>query len=143
IRNRAARFLNTQLTMDAALSYNDIPAIRGHVETLETFDPAKALQLAPDSNKADGVVPGAMLNQAFPTLAPVDKARHIGGTVLVHSMITTQGTVGAVIVVASPDPALTAAVVTAAKKTTYTPFLLNGQPIEAEMTDTFTLIDNN
>ncbi len=140
VRNRSATFLNTQLALDATLSYNAIPAISGHIETLETFTPTPDAKATPSPDPGayitGGVMAGRILHKVTPTYPFNAKINHIHGTVLLHAIIGTDGIIHSLSPIASPDKSLTDAAMDAVKHWTYTPYLLNGQPTDVDTTIT-------
>ena len=145
IRNHSARFLNTQLAMDETLSYNNITAITGHIETLETFDPAnypgppEPPTPAPPAGATripGGVLAGRIAKKPLPDYPLSAKMSHLAGTVLLHALITKEGTIRDIAVIASPDQSLSDSATDAVKRWVYLPYLLNGEPTEVDTTIT-------
>lgn len=70
-----------------------------------------------------------LLTAVSPVYPPVAKAAHIAGLVILHAVISTQGTVTALEVVSGPD-ILRSAALEAVRQWIYQPCLLNGTTVE-------------
>jgi TonB family protein len=131
------RYRGHEVPNDLKLSYEGKPAVAVHVTELDPLpaSPAsksKTMQ-APTRVPAD-IVSGLRLKTKEPKYPAIAKAAHIQGVVLITGVITTQGTIAALDVIASPDKTLTQAARDAVKTWTYRPYLLNGVPTEVETT---------
>jgi len=76
-----------------------------------------------------------LLASVSPVYPPVAKAANISGIVILHAVISTQGTVTALEVVSGPDM-LRSAALEAVRQWTYKPYVLNGTPVEVHTTVT-------
>lgn len=76
------------------------------------------------------VQPSRVLVSARPAFP---KTSQSAGRVLVKAVVLTDGSVGQVQVIASPDTELAEAAVKAVREMRYQPTLLNGQPVETEL----------
>jgi len=74
-----------------------------------------------------------LIHSVQPTYPPGALSQHITGTVLLHVILATDGSVQTIDVVSGPD-ALRQAAVDAVKGWRYRPTLLNGKPIEVDTT---------
>lgn len=74
-----------------------------------------------------------LIHSVQPTYPPGALSQHITGTVLLHVILATDGSVQTIDVVSGPD-ALRQAAVDAVKRWRYRPTLLNGKPIEVDTT---------
>jgi TonB family protein len=140
IRNRLASFLSTSVALDNAVSYGKL-AITGHVDVLEAYDPVKTpVELETSSREPETisglVIAGRTLSKTVPSYPQYARDQHISGTVVLCAIISKQGTISSLDVVASPDPSLSQSSLEAVKHWTYTPYLLDGVPTEIDTTIT-------
>jgi TonB family protein len=82
---------------------------------------------------SSGVMATLVASQPNPVYPPIAKAAHVQGVVVLHAIISKEGTVEKLTVISGP-PMLTQSAVDAVQKWIYRPFLLNGQPVEVETT---------
>jgi TonB family protein len=140
-RSDFRQYRGHQIPNELKLSYEGRPAISMHVVEL---DPLPALSVA--KNKlAVGTGPiripgetllGNNLSKPDPVYPKEAKKKHIGGSVLISAIITKQGTIEAMDVIASPNPLLAQAAKEAVQKWTYSPYILGGKPVEVDTTIT-------
>lgn len=71
-------------------------------------------------------------------MAAVAKMAHVHGDVILAAVITKEGRITDLEVLATPSPMLTESALNAVKRWEYRPYLLNGQAVEVE-----TIIDVN
>ena len=76
--------------------------------------------------------PGSMIRKVSPEYPKDAKAGHISGVVVIHAIISFDGTVHEMKVVSAPWPSLAAAALSCVSQWQYTPFKQNGQPVEVE-----------
>lgn len=140
LHNKIANFNGVSYAQEVTLLYYGKVAIVGHVDTLETYKPTAA-ELAPVTPAAKpslppgvpvGVVTGKPIKKVSPSYPQSAKSNHIGGTVLLMAIITKEGKISSLDVIASPDKSLSDAAMDAVKHWTYQPYLLNGQPTEVD-----------
>jgi protein TonB len=84
---------------------------------------------------SQGVVQGALVSKVNPDYPRVARAARIQGSVVMHAIIGTDGTVQQLQVI-SGNPLLVGAALEAVKKWRYRPYLLDGIPAEVETTIT-------
>lgn len=143
-RNSLGTFHGTNVALDTRVSYEGKSAISGKIVALQSFDASKAdmamthpepvaAQPLPPGAKA-GVMAGKIIDKVQPTYPMMAKSSHRGGTVILHALISKQGTIIGLFPIASPDASLTEAAMDAVKKWKYQPYLLNGQPTEVDTT---------
>ena len=84
-------------------------------------------------NISSGVMEGNILEKTLPQYPPIAKAAHVQGVVVLHAIISKQGTIENLQVISGP-PMLTAAALDAVRRWRYKPYLLNGEPTEVETT---------
>jgi len=82
---------------------------------------------------SSGTVAGMAVSQPQPVYPPIARAAHVQGTVVLHAIISKQGTIQKLTVVSGP-PMLTASAIDAVGRWRYKPYLLNGEPVEVETT---------
>jgi protein TonB len=82
-----------------------------------------------------GVIAGNILTKTQPVYPPIAKAAHVGGTVVLHAIISKTGAITSLQAVSGPDM-LKGAALDAVKQWRYKPYLLNGEPTEVDTTIT-------
>jgi protein TonB len=82
-----------------------------------------------------GVIAGNILTKTQPVYPPIAKAAHVGGTVVLHAIISKNGTIQSLQAVSGPDM-LKGAALDAVRQWKYKPYLLNGEPTEVDTTIT-------
>lgn len=87
-----------------------------------------------------GVIEGNLIRKVEPTYPPIAKTARIQGSVVLHAIISKQGTIENLQVI-SGHPMLTQSAVEAVKQWKYRPYVLSGEPVEVDTTITvnFTL----
>ena len=137
VRNSVGTFNGTTVSLDLQISYAQRLAITGKVTTLQAFDPANSTVVlpappTPGGGQEGGVIAGKVLHKVAPAYPEFARMNHKFGAVLLHALVSRQGTVTNIVPIASPDAALTASAIEAVKQWTYQPYLLNGQPVEVD-----------
>jgi protein TonB len=84
---------------------------------------------------SSGTMAGTLISQPQPVYPPIAKAAHVQGAVIIHAIISKQGTIENLNVVAGP-PMLRGAATDAVQRWRYKPYLLNGEPTEVDTTIT-------
>jgi protein TonB len=74
-----------------------------------------------------------MLRQTLPVYPQLAKTAHVSGTVILHAIISKDGTVQELQYVSGP-PLLMKAAMDAVRDWRYTPTQLNGDPVEVDTT---------
>ncbi len=101
---------------------------------LGSSGPAPPKIAAPARIKVGGNVQAAkMLRQTLPTYPQIAKTAHVSGTVILHAIISKDGTVQELQYVSGP-PLLMKAAMDAVRDWRYTPTQLNGDPVEVDTT---------
>ncbi|HEX4155554.1 MAG TPA: energy transducer TonB [Acidobacteriaceae bacterium] len=146
VRNPIAGIAPTNSAVSTTISYFGREAVGGTITTLEPFTPGApgTPALQPNLPKAsanpgtahvsNAVLAGKLIKSVDPDYPEEARLQHIGGTVLLHAIITTQGAIGSVIVFASTSPLLSQAALAAVRQWRYQPYLLNGQPTSVDTT---------
>jgi TonB family protein len=135
------KYRNHEIPAYLRLSYEGKPAIS---MTVTELDPIAATPVSNSKTKAASspspiageIIAGLALKKKDPKFPFVAKMKHIEGAVLITAIITKQGTITGMDVIASPDPLLTKSARDAVQIWTYRPYLLNGVPTEVETTIT-------
>jgi TonB family protein len=141
VRNRIAKFRGIELGLDNSLSYSGKQAISGHIESLESYDPANSPVELTHASEEPAVIPGIViagksLKKEQPMYPVEARQEHISGSVILSAIISREGAISSLEIIASPDESLSRAAVSAVKHWTYTPYLLNGEPTEVDTTIT-------
>jgi protein TonB len=84
---------------------------------------------------SQGVVSGAVIYKVNPQYPLAARSARVQGSVVMHAVVGTDGTVQQLRVI-SGNPLLVNAAMEAVKKWRYSPFLLGGKPVEGETTIT-------
>jgi periplasmic protein TonB len=101
---------------------------------LGSSGPAPPKIAAPARIKVGGNVQAAkMLRQTLPVYPQIAKTAHVSGTVILHAIISKDGTVQELQYVSGP-PLLMKAAMDAVRDWRYTPTQLNGDPVEVDTT---------
>jgi len=84
----------------------------------------------------DSFMSSHVIDKQTPKYPKEAKKKKISGAVLLSAIVTKQGKMSAIDVIASPDPILSKAATDAVQTWLYEPYLLNGEPIEVDTTIT-------
>jgi protein TonB len=84
---------------------------------------------------SQGVMEGNLVRKVSPTYPPLAKQARISGTVVLQAVISKNGTVENLHVLQG-HPMLVPAAMDAVKQWKYKPYLLNGEPVEVDLTIT-------
>ena len=87
---------------------------------------------------SSGVMAGNATHKEAPIYPAEAKEKKIQGAVLLHAIISEQGSIEQLSVVSSPDEMLSKSALDAVHQWTYKPYLLNGQPTAVDTTITVT-----
>jgi TonB family protein len=121
---------------DAMFAKGKMDGAAGHGDLLAEDSPPAAPP-APATSRPMSVSAAVMQGQAIarpqPVYPPAAKAAHVQGIVVLHAMISKEGTVEALQVVSGPT-LLRSSALDAVRQWTYKPYLLNGEPQEVETT---------
>lgn len=82
---------------------------------------------------SSGTMAGSIISRPDPVYPPIAKAAHVQGVVILHAIISKQGTIEQLQVVSGP-PMLQTSATDAVRRWRYKPYLLNGEPTEVETT---------
>ena len=75
----------------------------------------------------------SLINKVTPLYPPIAKTAHVSGTVVLHAIISKDGTIQELQYVSGP-PLLMKAAMDAVKEWRYKPTMLNGEPVEVDTT---------
>ena len=78
---------------------------------------------------------GSLISRPDPVYPPIAKAAHVQGAVILHAVISKQGTIENLTAVSGPQM-LQGAAMDAVRRWKYKPYLLNGDPTEVDTTIT-------
>ena len=81
--------------------------------------------------RVSAMMEGYLIHQVEPVYPPLARAARVQGTVELHALITTQGTIEKLQVLRG-HPLLVKATVDAVDEWRYRPYVLNGEPVEVE-----------
>ncbi len=140
VHNSIGTFHGTNVAMAIDIAYAGKAAISGKILELQSFDAANSNLVMthppqPSTSPAGvkgGVTPGKLDNHVAPVYPAAARSMHVTGTVVLHAAVSQQGKIVDLFPIASPSSLLTGAAIEAVKQWTYTPFLLNGQPVKAD-----------
>ena len=82
---------------------------------------------------SSGVEAGLLTNKVTPTYPPIARTNRIAGQVILHALISKNGTIQNLQVI-SGHPMLTQSALEAVRQWKYKPYILNGEPVEVETT---------
>lgn len=147
VRNHTGVFGAKRVALDLDLSWLDVRAITGHVETLKAFNPAlEHLALESSSTASQGssepagirtgVVAGRKLSGDQPKYPEEARRVLIQGSVLLDAEITEAGRVTNLFPIESSSALLTDSAIAAVRTWTYQPYLINDKPVRVETTIT-------
>jgi len=89
---------------------------------------------APSRIKVGGAVQAASLvKQVTPEYPPIARSAHVAGTVVLHAIISKDGSIEKLEYVSGP-PLLMSSAMSAVKEWRYRPTMLNGEPVEVDTT---------
>jgi protein TonB len=114
--------------LPSASSSPQAPAkiISGHPASQPSAHPRKVVLSA-------GVAQSLLIMKSPPMYPPIARAARVSGTVVLHAVISTSGSVEALSVVSGPAM-LQQSALDAVKNWKYRPYLLNNEPVEFETT---------
>jgi protein TonB len=96
--------------------------------------PAPVVKVAPPKGPqrvSSGVISGLKISGANPVYPPIARAAHVSGAVVLHAIISKEGTIKNLTVISGPEM-LRASAVDAVQNWRYKPFLLNGEATEVD-----------
>lgn len=136
-RSEFLRYRDREVPADIEISYEGRIAITAHMTSLNAIPPenyeASTGRAATGEKFVHGDNISALaLNKPQPAYPKQAKKKHITGSVLLCAIITKEGTIAGLDVVASPNALLSASALEAVKTWTYKPYLLNGKPTELD-----------
>jgi TonB family protein len=132
------------LAADTEMYVQDSPWLKIHIDTVLSLAQADLSAMNPPSGAArvgpptgssppGSVTAGRLLRKVAPYYPPIAQANRIQGTVVVSCVVDMTGHPKDLVVLAGPSP-LQQSAVDAVRRWVWTPYLLNGEPIETETT---------
>jgi TonB family protein len=136
-RSEFLRYRDREVPSDIEISYEGKIAMKAHLTSLnaippENYEASVGSAAIGDRLIHEDYIAGAALNRPQPTYPNQAKKKHIKGSVLLCAVITKDGTIAGLDVVASPNPLLSASALEAVKTWTYRPYLIEGKPTEVD-----------
>jgi TonB family protein len=141
-RNGNGRFLGTEVALDHSIAFGEHVAISGHVDKLEVWDPER------DPEQVSSAVSHSIVPALVASAHAIYKARpnwtHLSGqtigsgSVVMGARIHKDGSVGDVIVIASPNIMLSGDAVNALKQWRFAP-----APVDGRLEEVWTSITIN
>lgn len=138
IFNSLVKIGTTYFAKDIVISERGKPRANLHVTALEpspAFAPDEFTLPGATGQQADApeiphtVIAGRVLRKLDPIYPESARQRHVQGQVVLHAMISTQGTIRDLELVSTPDDSLAESAMDAVRKWTYQPYLLDGKPV--------------
>jgi len=96
--------------------------------------PTPVVKVAPPKGPArvsSGVIAGLKISGTTPVYPPIARAAHVSGAVVLHAVISKDGTIKGLTVISGPEM-LRSAAVSAVETWRYKPYVLNGEPTEVD-----------
>lgn len=145
IRNQPGTFHGASVALFNDISFFGRDAITGKITVIERLNtdaagtpvlhPMPAETVADTAEQLARKGSGGHIRKAKPPVYPASaRDAHIEGTVLLHAVITTDGRLTSLVVLASPDDALSQAALDAVSTWRCDPYRLNGKPTEVSTT---------
>lgn len=100
-------------------------------DSIGTAHPPEVALLKPKPVIMSQLTPGLILRRVEPLYPPLARTARIQGPVILHALISREGTIEQLQVL-SGHPMLTQAALDAVQQWRFRPYILNGQPIEVE-----------
>jgi TonB family protein len=137
--NELDTFGSTQIAKSHTIAYLGHAAIKGHIESIEPFDPDHStLELGPIASSQDGVSPPRLLTRITPIYPMQARESDQSGFAVLHFHILPNGKVSPIDIIASTSSAFTDASTEAVRRWSYTSAKRNGTPLECDATLTLT-----
>jgi TonB family protein len=144
VRNGIGSFQQRMVPVKQATTENSVNVVTAQIATLRSESlPAGELVPSADLEKRDayeevpsGVMQGKAINHPLPVYPEVAKVNHFSGQVVFLATIGTDGHIHALKVIHSANTALVVAAVSGVRQWTYTPYTLNGVPVDVRTTIT-------
>jgi len=140
-RSDFRKYRDHEAPMDVKLSYEGRPALAMRVIELDALpEESVATDKIKDGSKRSlvpgKVIAGSIVKKKNPDYPKEARKKHIGGSVVIAALISKQGTIAYLDVIASPNVLFSQSARDAVKTWTYKPYLLNGEPVEVDTTIT-------
>jgi len=144
-RNHMGLFQGKSVVLDQAISLNNVPTIKAHLDKLvgaqltsADFLPAAEMAKIEEGplTVPNGVMTGSVVTKINPIYPERAKANHVSGDVMLKALIGTDGRIHMLKLLSTPDPDLALASFAVVRQWTYKPYLLNGKPVSVDTTIT-------
>ena len=133
--NEISPALNAQVGMRHTIAYMGQVAIKGHVESIERFDPGLSnLTLGPVTPSQDGLTQPRLLTRISPIYPSRARESDQSGFAVLRYHILPNGRVSPIDIVASTGSAFVDASTDAVRRWRYNPAKRNGAPLECDST---------
>jgi len=137
LRKSFRKYHYHQIPMEVTISYGGLPAISANVVELDdvpsAIDSRPVKMTTRDTPMVSAqAMSGQQLKKIDPKYPKQAKKKHIEGIVLLTGVVTKQGNLTDIEIIASPDPLLGDSAVDAIRQWTYKPYLIDGQPAEVD-----------
>jgi len=142
--NQLVKTQGHYLARQVVMSTGKVKLFSASVDTIEAVSPEDAVFSPPSDsilqqrtetahgNEQTGVKAGPLVKKTQPEYPILSKMAREQGVVILSAVIGTDGSVHDLEVLASPSTLLAESAVDAVKKWKYSPYLLNGVPVEVE-----------
>jgi TonB family protein len=139
-RSDFRRSLGRDIPMETTLEYIGRIALIARVTELDNLHPQAVSDSlkgkTPQTAVPGTVVAGYSTSRKQPKYPKLARAAHIAGSVVLSAIITKEGSIRDLTVIASPDDMFSKAAVDAVSTWTYKPYVLDGKPTEVDTTIT-------
>lgn len=144
VRNGTGVFQARTVTTSFSVLEDGSQVAAAHVVTLESqalmalplIDPTQLKVVRNNPRVGSGVMAGHILTQIPPVYPEAARQRHSSGTVILDAVIGADGRIHSLRLASAPDPDLAIAALVGVRKWTYTPYLLDGNPVDVQTTIT-------
>jgi TonB family protein len=130
-------FRGHEVPIDVMLSYQEKPSISLHITEIDQLQPSTPVAATQKAKNVTAQIPaevmtGQIIKHKEPKYPFEAKIKRISGIVVLTALITQEGKITGLEVVASPSPLLSKSAVEAVEKWQYRPYMLNGKPVTVE-----------
>jgi Gram-negative bacterial TonB protein C-terminal len=141
VRNAIGRFQERSIATNIKVSANGFDEATAHISVLESNSSITlpetdqtTLQLIDQSlSPGHGVIPGRKIGGNHPVYPDLPEKRSTKGESSIDALIGTDGHVHSMKLISTSDPYFAISALNSVQSDTYTPFMLNGKPVEATL----------
>ena len=144
--NSPVLFQGRYLAKDIFVQDGQKPLLKIHVERLVAYSSVNPADFAPPAGLkaieqqavqvAGAVMQGKLLKREQPVYPNSAKGNRISGAVVLNAIIGRDGHIRNLRLISAPDSSLAVSAIAAVRNWVYTPFKLNGEPVEVNTTVT-------